>query len=117
MLETYIYGEKAHVPAFISKAGKIYRVISDNLGSVLKVVDIATGAVAQSLTYNTFGEIISDSNPGFQPFAYAGGLYDIHTGLTRFGARDYNPIACYQIVPRFSQYVWGHLQERTQLLL
>ncbi|MFG1499166.1 RHS repeat-associated core domain-containing protein [Halobacteriovorax sp. XZX-3] len=55
-------------------------------------MDIATGTVAQNLTYNTFGEITSDSNPGFQPFAYAGGLYDIHTGLTRFGARDYNPV-------------------------
>ncbi|MDH3423751.1 MAG: RHS repeat-associated core domain-containing protein, partial [Gemmatimonadota bacterium] len=33
-----------------------------------------------------------DTNPGFQPFAFAGGLYDPQTGLTRFGARDYDPI-------------------------
>ncbi|MDH3227374.1 MAG: RHS repeat-associated core domain-containing protein, partial [Thermoleophilia bacterium] len=26
------------------------------------------------------------------PFAFAGGLYDPQTGLTRFGARDYDPI-------------------------
>ena len=26
-----------------------------------------------------------------QPFAFAGGLYDRHTGLVRFGARDYDP--------------------------
>jgi len=31
-----------------------------------------------------------DSNPGFQPFGYAGGLYDRDTGLVRFGARDYD---------------------------
>jgi RHS repeat-associated protein len=31
-----------------------------------------------------------DSNPGFQPFGYAGGLYDQDTGLVRFGARDYD---------------------------
>lgn len=29
--------------------------------------------------------------PGFQPFGYAGGIYDRDTGLIRFGARDYDP--------------------------
>ncbi len=32
-----------------------------------------------------------DTNPGFQPFGFAGGLYDPDTGLVRFGARDYDP--------------------------
>jgi RHS repeat-associated protein len=32
-----------------------------------------------------------DTNPGFQPFGFAGGLYDPHTNLVRFGARDYDP--------------------------
>jgi RHS repeat-associated protein len=31
-----------------------------------------------------------DTNPGFQPFGFAGGLYDAQTKLTRFGARDYD---------------------------
>ena len=34
--------------------------------------------------------MISDSNPRFQPFGFAGGLYDPLTTLTRFGARDYD---------------------------
>ncbi|RMF17497.1 MAG: RHS repeat-associated core domain-containing protein, partial [Candidatus Dadabacteria bacterium] len=33
----------------------------------------------------------TDTNPGFQPFGFAGGLYDHETGLVRFGARDYDP--------------------------
>ncbi len=33
----------------------------------------------------------ADTNPGFQPFGFAGGLYDHDTGLVRFGARDYDP--------------------------
>ena len=37
-----------------------------------------------------WGNIINDTNPGFQPFGFAGGLYDQHTQLTRFGARDYD---------------------------
>jgi len=32
-----------------------------------------------------------DTNPGFQPFGYAGGIYDYETRLVRFGARDYDP--------------------------
>jgi len=31
-----------------------------------------------------------DPNPAFQPFGFAGGLYDNDTGLVRFGARDDN---------------------------
>ena len=31
-----------------------------------------------------------DTHPGFQPFGYAGGLYDADTGLVRFGAHDYD---------------------------
>jgi RHS repeat-associated protein len=55
------------------------------------VVDVATGAVAQRLDYDTFGNVTVDTNPGFQPFGFAGGLYDRDTGLLHFGAREYDP--------------------------
>jgi RHS repeat-associated protein len=55
------------------------------------VVDASSGAVAQRIDYDEFGVVTLDSNPGFQPFGFAGGLYDADTGLTRFGARDYDP--------------------------
>ena len=54
------------------------------------LVDAATGEVAQQMRYDEFGNILSDSNPGFQPFGFAGGIYEKATGLTRFGARDYD---------------------------
>jgi RHS repeat-associated protein len=54
------------------------------------VVDTATGQVVQRMDYDAFGRVLSDSNPGFQPFGFAGGLYDDDTGLVRFGARDYD---------------------------
>ncbi|GBC59953.1 hypothetical protein DENIS_0895 [Desulfonema ishimotonii] len=42
--------------------------------------------------YDTFGNVISDSNTAFAvPFGFAGGLYDADTGLVRFGYRDYDP--------------------------
>jgi RHS repeat-associated protein len=35
--------------------------------------------------------VILDTNPGFQPFGFAGGIYDRDTGLVRHGVRDYDP--------------------------
>ena len=32
--------------------------------------------VAEELDYDAFGNITVDSNPGFQPFGFAGGLAD-----------------------------------------
>jgi RHS repeat-associated protein len=34
--------------------------------------------------------VLQDTNPGFQPFGFAGGLYDPQTKLVRFGFRDYD---------------------------
>ena len=42
------------------------------------------------MTYDAWGNVKTDSNPGFQPFGFAGGLYDPATKLVRFGARDYD---------------------------
>jgi type VI secretion system secreted protein VgrG len=50
-----------------------------------------TGAVVQELRYDALGNVILDTNPGFQPFGFAGGLYDHQTGLVLFGTRDYDP--------------------------
>ncbi len=33
---------------------------------------------------------MADTDPGFQPFGFAGGVYDADTKLVRFGARDYD---------------------------
>ncbi len=46
--------------------------------------------MVQRIDYDEFGNVVCDSNPGFQPFGFAGGLYDPETKLVRFGARDYD---------------------------
>jgi RHS repeat-associated protein len=43
------------------------------------------------MDYDAWGNITQDTNPGFQPFGFAGGIYDHHTQLNRFGFRDYDP--------------------------
>ncbi|MBF0526565.1 MAG: RHS repeat-associated core domain-containing protein [Deltaproteobacteria bacterium] len=75
---------------YMIKGGTEYRIIADRLGSPRLVVNASTGAVVQEMDYDEFGNVIRDTNPGFQPFGFAGGIYDRDSGLTRFGARDYD---------------------------
>jgi RHS repeat-associated protein len=87
----FIYGSRSNSPDYMIYSGVTYRLISDERGSIRYVIDAASGTVAEALTYDPWGNVISDTNSMFQPFAFAGGLYDQHTQFTRFGARDYDP--------------------------
>ncbi|MCL6592130.1 MAG: hypothetical protein K6U80_19555, partial [Firmicutes bacterium] len=44
----------------------------------------------QRMEYDEFGNVILDTNPGFQPFGFAGGMYNPQIKLAKFGARDYD---------------------------
>ena len=55
VVSRFVYGTKAHVPDYMEKDGKTYRIISDHLGSVRLVVDVDTGAVAQRIDYDESG--------------------------------------------------------------
>lgn len=92
VVSIFAYGPKRHVPAYFVKGAQStwYSIVSDNIGSVRLVIEMSTGNVVQEMDYDEFGNVIKDTNPGFQPFGYAGGLYDRDTGLARFGARDYD---------------------------
>jgi RHS repeat-associated protein len=63
---------------------------TDNLGSVLKVVTSA-GAVANSYTYDPYGVTTGSSGTVLEPFRYTGAYTDQTTGLTKLGARYYDP--------------------------
>lgn len=91
VVSRFVYASKGNVPDYMIKNGETYRIISDHLGSPRLVVNSSTGEIAQRIDYDEFGNVLNDTNPGFQPFGFAGGIYDQHTGLVRFGARDYDP--------------------------
>ena len=55
------------------------------------MVDVNTGAIVQQLEYDEYGKVLLDTNPGFQPFGFAGGIYDQATQLVQFGFREYDP--------------------------
>lgn len=81
-------------------------------------MDTAIRTIAQRIDDDEFGQITQDTNPNFQPFGFAGGLYDEHTKLTRFGARDYDsftgswttkdPIGFLARDPNLFGYVFNH---------
>ena len=92
LVSRFVYGTRINVPEYMVRGGTTYRIVTDHLGSVRLVVDTTTNTVMQALTYDPWGVVLQDTNQGFQPFGYAGGLYDHRTGLVRFGARDYDAL-------------------------
>ena len=71
--------------------GVSYYLIYDQVGS-LRVLSDTLGNEVKSIRYDSYGNILEESNPSMQvPFGFAGGLYDRDTGLIRFGYRDYDP--------------------------
>jgi RHS repeat-associated protein len=89
IVSRFVYGARAVAPEYMIRGGVTYRFVTDQLGSVRLVVNNSTGVIVQRLDYDAWGQVINDTNPGFQPFGYAGGILDPQTRLVRFGVRDY----------------------------
>src|SRR5690606_9776582 len=71
-----------NVPSLIEEldaSGNVVRRLqlsSDQVGTVELVTDVDSGAVVQRLEHDAFGRTLLDSNPGLQPFGFAGGMFD-----------------------------------------
>ena len=89
VMSLFLYGDKPNVPEAMVKNGVTYRILADQLGRGRLVTDLS-GNVIQQMDYDAWGLVVNDTNPGFQPFGFAGGWYDSDTSLVRFGARDYD---------------------------
>jgi len=92
VVSVFVYGSSPLTPDYMVRDGNTYRLIRDHVGSVRLVVDVNSGAIAQRIDYDSFGNVVSDTNPGFQPFGFQSGLYDPDTGFVQFGARWYDPL-------------------------
>lgn len=103
VVSRFVYGSKVNVPELVvqpqsSGPDRVYKVITDHLGSPVYVVNVADPSdVLLDAEYDEWGRVTSYeaygvANAGWPiPFGFAGGLYDETTGLVRFGARDYDP--------------------------
>ena len=59
----FVYGTSGLSPDTMVKDGVTYRFIRDVQGCVRLVVDSATGTIAQCLDYDSFGKVLTDTNP------------------------------------------------------
>ena len=92
VLSHYYYDESDLLFA-VRRAGTWYYVATDQVGTPVAVSD-AAGVVVKALTHDSFGNLLTDSNPAFDlPIGFAGGLANPLTGLLRFGMRDYDSAA------------------------
>ena len=89
-LTAFVYDEAGVLISIVS-GGSTYYVGCDQVGSPRIVVD-SSGAVVKVVERDSWGNVISDSNPAFElPIGFAGGLEDPVTGLVHFGFRVYDP--------------------------
>ena len=68
VISRFVYASRPNVPDFMVKGGTTYRILSDQVGSVRLVVNATTGAIAQRIDYDAFGNpTYVTGAPDFQP--------------------------------------------------
>jgi RHS repeat-associated protein len=87
----FVYATGQFAPDYMIAADRTYRIVVDHSGSPRLVIDVETGEIAQRLDFGPFGRTVRDSASGFQPFGFAGGVADTHTGLVHFATGTYDP--------------------------
>jgi RHS repeat-associated protein len=86
----FVYATQSHSPDLMLRNGQAFVLVKNHLGSVRLVLNTVSGAVLQSIDYDAWGAVTQNTSPGFQPFGFAGGIWDGETQLTHFGYRDYD---------------------------
>ncbi|RLB81142.1 MAG: sugar-binding protein, partial [Deltaproteobacteria bacterium] len=73
LVQRFEYAD-GHMPVSMINEGSTYYLTYDQIGS-LRVVADASGSVIKRIDYDSFGNIIGDTNPSFEvPFGFACGL-------------------------------------------
>ena len=90
LIQRYNYADE-RVPTSLTQDNQTYYLHYDQVGT-LRVVTDADHNIIKEITYDTYGNILQDTNPDFKiPFGFAGGLHDRDTNLVHFGYREYDP--------------------------
>jgi RHS repeat-associated protein len=76
----------------VSASGTTQWFLTDNLNSIRQVIS-TSGSSLDAITYDPYGNIISQTNASNAPrMGFAGGVVDSLTGNVQFDARPYSPV-------------------------
>jgi RHS repeat-associated protein len=76
----------------VNASGTVQWLLTDNINSIREVVS-ASGSVLDAITYDPYGNLLSQTNSANAPrFLYAGGAVDSVMGGYQFGRREENPV-------------------------
>jgi len=90
LVQRYNYTDQ-RVPTSMTMDNETYYLHYDQVGTLRAITD-QNQNIIKEITYDTFGNITTDTNPDFTiPFGFAGGLQDQDTNLVHFGYREYDP--------------------------
>ena len=90
LVQRFNYADN-RMPISMTMNNQTYYLHYDQVGT-LRAVSDSNHKIIKEITYDTFGNILEDTNLTFKiPFGFAGGLQDSDTGLVHFGYREYGP--------------------------
>jgi RHS repeat-associated protein len=85
----YTQGLGIDEPLAMVRGGASYYYNADGLGSITSLMD-ASGQIAASYTYDSFGKLTASTGTVTNPFRYTGREYGTDTGLYYYRARYYD---------------------------
>ena len=93
LVTRYLHGDAVNqLFARVSAAGVAAWYLTDHQGSVTNLTD-ASGNLQDTITYDGYGNVTSESNPSFgDRFKYTGEQLESETGLQLNRARYYDPV-------------------------
>jgi len=90
LIQRYNYAHD-RMPRSMTQNNQTYYLHYDQVGTLRAITD-QNHNIIKEITYDSFGNITTDTNPDFTiPFGFAGGLQDQDTNLVHFGYREYDP--------------------------
>ncbi|MCZ6789325.1 MAG: hypothetical protein O7D33_05215 [Chloroflexi bacterium] len=86
----YTHGPGIDEPVIMLRGGQPSFYHADGLGSVWDLTDFA-GSAVRSYTYDSFGNLLSNTGSVTNPYTYTGREFDTESGLYYYRARYYDP--------------------------
>lgn len=92
VLARYVQGAGVDEPLAETRGSTTSYYEADGLGSVTSLSN-SSGALANTYTYDSFGNLTASTGTVTNPYRYTGRDFDVETGLYYYRARYYDPLS------------------------